>query len=122
MSKLGTILERDSFKAGGFDTLAFELIADILLCTNLPRDIAAISQCNKYFCGVLVHPTCDYIWRRVEGITVTTTGSNDHLYRASYVAFLLRGCTTIDLIVLDNVDMVGSTCCILHLECELGYI
>ncbi|KAG7448664.1 uncharacterized protein BT62DRAFT_1074220 [Guyanagaster necrorhizus] len=43
--------------------LPFELIAEVLLYTQSPKDVLALARCNKFFCATLVKKSSDYIWR-----------------------------------------------------------
>lgn len=43
--------------------LPIELIAEILMLTNSPKDVLAVARCSKFFCATLVRPENDFIWR-----------------------------------------------------------
>lgn len=45
--------------------LPFELIAEVLLLTNSPKDVLAVARCSKFFCATLLYPSSQYIWRHV---------------------------------------------------------
>lgn len=45
--------------------IPFELIAEVLSHTSSPRDVLALTRCNKYFCATLaVNQSSVFIWRQ----------------------------------------------------------
>ncbi|KAK0219942.1 hypothetical protein IW262DRAFT_1381403 [Armillaria fumosa] len=55
--------EDDQPKPCYITRLPFELIAEVLLYTQSPKDVLALARCNKFFCATLVSQSSDYIWR-----------------------------------------------------------
>ncbi|KAG6901598.1 hypothetical protein C0995_010159 [Termitomyces sp. Mi166 len=77
-----------------FDTLPFEIIAEILLYTNSPRDVVAVARCSKFFCQTLVHPASDYIWKNVrKAYSLPPPEPMSIFTEASYSVFLFGGGT-----------------------------
>lgn len=116
-----------------FDTLPFELIAEILLNTSSPTDVLAVARCNKSLCKALVHPTSNYIWKSVRKAYPLPPPEPMSIFtEAAYAAFLFGGgnCEVSRLVnmhlwfsSLTRGRFVGSTqkSCILPLELGLCY-
>ncbi|KAF9018030.1 hypothetical protein BDZ89DRAFT_362078 [Hymenopellis radicata] len=73
--------------------LPFELIADILQLTQSPRDVLALSLCNKYLRDTLLRDDSDFIWRymRLNFKPNPLPDKPSSMTEASYAALVFGG-------------------------------
>lgn len=76
-----------------FTKLPFELIADILQFTQSPRDVLALSLCNKYLRDTLLRKESDFIWRymRLHCQPSPLPDKPSSMTEASYAALVFGG-------------------------------
>ncbi|KAJ7185552.1 hypothetical protein C8R46DRAFT_982211 [Mycena filopes] len=55
----------ESVQTAHIFTLPVELIAEILLYTNSPKDVLAVARCSKFLCNTLLRQESGFIWRSV---------------------------------------------------------
>ncbi|KAG6814825.1 hypothetical protein H0H93_012097 [Arthromyces matolae] len=75
-----------------FSTLPFELIAEILIYTNSPRDVLAVARCSKFLCHTLLYPTSAFIWKAVrKTCSIPPPEPMSIFTESSYAAYLYGG-------------------------------
>ncbi|KAG2074869.1 hypothetical protein BDR04DRAFT_121024 [Suillus decipiens] len=77
-----------------FPTLPLELLAEILIQTNSPRDILSVARTSKFLCSTLVcNPAADFIWRTVRKncLPHALPDPTPNFSEAAYVAFVYDG-------------------------------
>ncbi|KAG6919822.1 hypothetical protein DXG01_000327 [Tephrocybe rancida] len=75
-----------------FDTLPFELLAEILVLTESPRDVLAVARCSKFFCRTLIYPPSAFIWKSVrKSCSIPPPEPISTFTEISYAAFLYGG-------------------------------
>ena len=77
-----------------FLTLPLELLAEILVQTNSPRDVLAVARTSKFFCSTLVcNPAANFIWRivRKKCLPSPLPDPTSNFSEAAYAAFVYDG-------------------------------
>ena len=77
-----------------FPTLPLELLAEILIQTNSPRDVLSVARTSKLLCSTLVcNPTADFIWRAVRKkcLPHALPDPTQNFSEAAYAAFVYDG-------------------------------
>jgi hypothetical protein len=77
-----------------FPTLPLELLAEILIQTNSPRDVLSVARTSKLLCSTLVcNPTADFIWRAVRKkcLPHALPDPTHNFSEAAYAAFVYDG-------------------------------
>ncbi|GLB42366.1 hypothetical protein LshimejAT787_1103810 [Lyophyllum shimeji] len=77
-----------------FDKLPLELLAEILLFTESPKDVLAVARCSKFFCATLLNPSARFIWKAARiAYPIPPPEPLSTFTEASYAAFLFDGGT-----------------------------
>ncbi|KAG2355419.1 hypothetical protein BDR07DRAFT_1426303 [Suillus spraguei] len=77
-----------------FPTLPLELLAEILIQTNSPRDVLSVARTSKFLCLTLVcNPAADFIWRTVRKncLPHALPDPTPNFSEAAYAAFVYDG-------------------------------
>ncbi|KAG2118220.1 uncharacterized protein F5147DRAFT_260925 [Suillus discolor] len=77
-----------------FPTLPLELLAEILIQTNSPRDVLSVARTSKLLCSTLVcNPAADFIWRTVRKncLPHPLPDPTPNFSEAAYAAFVYDG-------------------------------
>lgn len=77
-----------------FPTLPLELLAEILIQTNSPRDVLSVARTSKLLCSTLVcNPAADFIWRTVRKkcLPHALPDPTQNFSEAAYAAFVYDG-------------------------------
>ncbi|KAG1760577.1 hypothetical protein EDD22DRAFT_900451 [Suillus occidentalis] len=77
-----------------FPTLPLELLAEILIQTNSPRDVLSVARTSKLLCSTLVcNPAADFIWRTVRKncLPRALPDPTQNFSEAAYAAFVYDG-------------------------------
>lgn len=77
-----------------FPTLPLELLAEILIQTNSPRDVLSVARTSKLLCSTLVrNPAADFIWRTVRKncLPRALPDPTHNFSEAAYAAFVYDG-------------------------------
>lgn len=77
-----------------FPTLPLELLAEILIQTNSPRDVLSVARTSKLLCSTLVcNPAADFIWRTVRKkcLPHPLPDPTQNFSEAAYAAFVYDG-------------------------------
>ncbi|KAG1871846.1 hypothetical protein DFJ58DRAFT_762568 [Suillus subalutaceus] len=77
-----------------FPTLPLELLAEILIHTNSPRDVLSVARTSKLLCSTLVcNPAADFIWRtiRKKCLPHALPDPTPNFSEAAYAAFVYDG-------------------------------
>ncbi|EIW78378.1 hypothetical protein CONPUDRAFT_108240, partial [Coniophora puteana RWD-64-598 SS2] len=72
-------------------SLPLELLAEVLLLTNSPRDVLAVARCSKFLCNTLVsNPSTEFIWKRVRATCLPRAlpDPTENFTEASYAAYV----------------------------------
>lgn len=77
-----------------FPTLPLELLAEILIQTNSPRDVLSVARASKLLCSTLVcNPAADFIWRTIRKrcLPHALPEPTPNFSEAAYAAFVYDG-------------------------------
>lgn len=77
-----------------FPTLPLELLAEILIQTNSPRDVLSVARTSKLLCSTLVcNPAADFIWRTIRKncLPHPLPDPTPNFSEAAYAAFVYDG-------------------------------
>ncbi|KAG1740787.1 uncharacterized protein EDB91DRAFT_1131442 [Suillus paluster] len=77
-----------------FPTLPLELLAEILIQTNSPRDVLSVARTSKFICSTLVcNPAANFIWRTVRKkcLPHALPDPTPNFTEAAYAAFVYDG-------------------------------
>lgn len=77
-----------------FPTLPLELLAEILIQTDSPRDVLSIARTSKLLCSTLVcNPAADFIWRTIRNkcLPHALPDPTPNFSEAAYAAFVYDG-------------------------------
>lgn len=86
--KKGVALSRRHY----FEILPVELLAHILSYVPTPKDVLAVTRCNKHLCATLLNKAQRYIWKRArEECSIPMSGPPPGWSEAAYVAFVFDG-------------------------------
>jgi hypothetical protein len=73
-------------------TIPLELLAEILLFTESPKDVLAFTRTSKFFCQLLVNPSQAFIWKGVRALYPVPPPDPMSIFsEASYASFLFDG-------------------------------
>ncbi|KAK0482196.1 hypothetical protein IW261DRAFT_1333218 [Armillaria novae-zelandiae] len=109
--------EDDQCKPCCITRLPFELIAEVLLYTQSPKDVLALARCNKFFCATLISKSSDYIWRytRNNCRPAPLPEPLQNFTEASYAAFVFdegkcEECGKVSKLMYDSFALRIRTC------------
>jgi hypothetical protein len=77
-----------------FPTLPLELLAEILIQANSPRDVLSVARTSKLLCSTLVcNPAADFIWRTIRKncLPHALPDPTPNFSEAAYAAFVYDG-------------------------------
>ncbi|KAG2131705.1 uncharacterized protein EDB93DRAFT_1177587 [Suillus bovinus] len=77
-----------------FPTLPLELLAEILIQTDSPRDVLSVARTSKLLCSTLVcNPAADFIWRTIRKncLPYPLPDPTPNFSEAAYAAFVYDG-------------------------------
>ncbi|TFK73485.1 hypothetical protein BDN72DRAFT_834612 [Pluteus cervinus] len=76
-----------------FTKLPYDLIAEILIQTQNPKDVLAVARCSKALCWMLTDPSARYVWKhtRINCIVASMPAPIERFTESSWAAWIFDG-------------------------------